>query len=109
MGICGCGRRGFLWIIKEMDFSIFHAYPDWWSKTADWTNKWIANHAKVQTEVNKPVLFEEYGWLHPAERLAWLGRVVRANETRVAVVGEWQKISLEYKVADIYWQLGPVI
>jgi hypothetical protein len=25
--------------LKEMDFGTFHAYPDWWSKTADWTNR----------------------------------------------------------------------
>jgi mannan endo-1,4-beta-mannosidase len=92
--------------INEMDFGTFHAYPDWWSKTAEWTNRWIEDHAEAQVKLNKPVLFEEYGWLNPADRLAWLNRVVPANETRVAVVGEWQEISLEHKMADMYWQLG---
>jgi hypothetical protein len=28
------------------------------------------------------------------------------NEARVVVVGEWQEISLDYKMSDSYWQLG---
>lgn len=92
--------------LKEMDFGTFHAYPDWWSKTAQWTDKWVADHGEVQKALNKPVVFEEYGWLHDAERLAWLNRTVPANETRVAVISKWQKISLDYRMPDMYWQYG---
>lgn len=92
--------------IPEMDFGTFHAYPDWWSKTAAWTDKWVADHGKAQLQLNKPVLFEEYGWLHDDNKLAWLGVVGKPNETRVAVVGKWQEISLQYKMSDMYWQLG---
>ena len=92
--------------LKEMDFGTFHAYPDWWSKTSGWTEQWVEDHGKVQKSLNKPVVFEEYGWLHDAERLAWLGRPTLANETRVAVVSKWQKLSLAYKMPDMYWQFG---
>jgi len=92
--------------LKEMDFGTFHLYPDWWSKSVEWSNKWVADHGKAQLKVNKPVFFEEYGWLHDEERLAWLGKTALANETRVAVVSEWQKIALNYKMSDAYWQLG---
>lgn len=92
--------------LAEMDFGTFHAYPDWWSKTPEWTSQWVRDHGAAQWEVNKPVLFEEYGWLHPDERVAWLGTTVPTNETRVAVVGEWQEISLAYRMSDSYWQLG---
>jgi mannan endo-1,4-beta-mannosidase len=56
----------------------------------------------AQLKVNKPVMFEEYGWLHPGDRLAFVNRTVPANETRVAVIGEWQKISLQYKMSDSF-------
>src|SRR5688572_11390157 len=26
--------------IKTIDFGVFHSYPDWWSKTVEWTNQW---------------------------------------------------------------------
>ncbi|PQM43934.1 hypothetical protein VE01_10830 [Pseudogymnoascus verrucosus] len=92
--------------LQEMDFGTFHLYPDWWDKTAEWANKWVADHGKAQVKLNKPVLFEEYGWLHPEDRLAFVNRTVPANQTRVAVIGEWQKIALQYKMSDAYWQLG---
>jgi hypothetical protein len=83
-----------------------HPKVSWLIRTREWTNKWIADHGIAQQKVNKPVLFEEYGWLHADDKLAWLGVTAPANETRVAVVGEWQKISLDYKMSDMYWQLG---
>jgi len=92
--------------LEEMDFGTFHLYPDWWSKTAEWASKWVEDHGKVQKQVKKPVVFEEYGWLHDKERLDWLGVVRPANETRVAVISQWQAISLKYKMADMYWQYG---
>ncbi|KAJ5041503.1 uncharacterized protein L3040_005088 [Drepanopeziza brunnea f. sp. 'multigermtubi'] len=92
--------------LPEMDFGTFHLYPDWWSKSVSWANTWVVDHGVAQQRLQKPVLFEEYGWLGPAERLANLGTVAPENETRVAVVGEWQKLSLEQGMADMYWQFG---
>ncbi|KAL3426986.1 mannan endo-1,4-beta-mannosidase C [Phlyctema vagabunda] len=92
--------------LKEMDFGTFHLYPDWWSKTAEWANQWIRDHGKAQFKLNKPVLFEEFGWLNPEDRLAFVNRTVPAEQTRVAVMSEWQKISLDNRMSDMYWQLG---
>jgi len=92
--------------LDEMDFGTFHLYPDWWTKTVEWSNQWIIDHGKAQKKLQKPVLFEEYGFLNPADRLAWLNRTVAANETRVAVMSEWQRLSLKYEMGDMYWQLG---
>lgn len=64
------------------------------------------DHGKAQATVGKPVLFEEYGWLGPADKLAWLGVVAKPNETRVSVMSEWQEISLDYTMSNMYWQLG---
>ncbi|KAI5779132.1 putative mannan endo-1,4-beta-mannosidase C [Geopyxis carbonaria] len=90
-----------------VDFGTFHSYPDWWSKTVEWGNTWVRDHAASQRKVGKPVVFEEYGWLTPAARLEYLNRTVDASETRVAVVGGWQKIAVEEKMAgDMYWQFG---
>ncbi|CRK22985.1 hypothetical protein BN1723_018034, partial [Verticillium longisporum] len=27
--------------LKNIDFGTFHLYPDWWSKTVEWSNQWI--------------------------------------------------------------------
>ncbi len=89
--------------IKEMDFGTFHLYPDWWSKTVAWSNQWIEDHATAGKKMNKPVLFEEYGWLSDAARLADLGETAPANETRVSVLGEWQSIALTNKVRRLYF------
>jgi hypothetical protein len=42
----------------------------------------------------------------PADKLAWLGVTANLNETRVSVMSEWQEISLNYTMSNMYWQLG---
>lgn len=49
--------------LKNIDFGTLHAYPDWWSKTVEWTVKWFKDHAKVGRKLGKPVVAEEYGML----------------------------------------------
>ncbi|KAL4981374.1 mannan endo-1,4-beta-mannosidase C [Aspergillus falconensis] len=90
--------------LKNIDFGVFHSYPDWWSKTVEWTNKWIVDHARAGRRVGKPVVHEEYGWLTPQGRLDNLGTV--SNITRLEAVGGWQKISLREKMPDLFWQFG---
>lgn len=91
--------------IKTIDFGVFHSYPDWWSKTVEWTNQWIRDHAKSGRKVGKPVVHEEYGWLTPEKRLEYQNKV--HNSSRVEVLGQWQKIAVEEKLAgDMYWQYG---
>ncbi|CBF69494.1 hypothetical protein AN6427.2 [Aspergillus nidulans FGSC A4] len=90
--------------LKNIDFGVFHSYPDWWSKTVEWTNKWIVDHARAARRVGKPVVHEEYGWLTPQGRLDNLGTV--SNITRLEAVGGWQSISLREKMSDMFWQFG---
>jgi mannan endo-1,4-beta-mannosidase len=40
----------------------------------------------------------------PEIRLQYLGKV--ANETRLEAIGGWQRISVEEKMSDMYWQFG---
>ncbi|CEL05012.1 Putative Man2 [Aspergillus calidoustus] len=90
--------------LKNVDFGVFHSYPDWWSKTVQWTDQWIRDHARVGRKVGKPVVHEEYGWLTDEGRWNNLGTV--SNITRLEAVGGWQKISLKEKMPDMYWQFG---
>ncbi|KAM0275010.1 hypothetical protein ACHAQH_007659 [Verticillium albo-atrum] len=90
--------------LKNIDFGTFHLYPDWWSKTVEWSNQWIVDHGAVGEEVGKPVVFEEYGWLQPDKRLEYLGQV--RNETRLEVISHWQELSVEAGMPDMYWQYG---
>ncbi|KAL2812548.1 mannan endo-1,4-beta-mannosidase C [Aspergillus cavernicola] len=90
--------------LKNIDFGVFHSYPDWWTKTVEWTDKWIVDHARVARKVGKPVVHEEYGWLTPEGRLENLGTV--SNITRLEAVGGWQDISLREKMPDLFWQFG---
>ncbi|KAL4734424.1 mannan endo-1,4-beta-mannosidase C [Aspergillus similis] len=90
--------------LKNIDFGVFHSYPDWWSKTVEWTNKWIVDHARAGRRGGKPVVHEEYGWLSPQGRLDNLGTV--SNITRLEAVGGWQRISLREKMPDMFWQFG---
>ncbi|THX26087.1 cellulase [Aureobasidium pullulans] len=92
--------------LQNIDFGVFHTYPDWWSKTVEWANQWIRDHAASGMKAGKPVVHEEYGWLTASARLRYLNKTAAANETRVAVIGGWQKISLEEKMSDMYWQFG---
>ena len=50
--------------LKNIDFGTFHSYPDWWSKTVDWTDQWIRDHAESMRKGGKPVVHEEYGMLY---------------------------------------------
>ncbi|KAL4973643.1 mannan endo-1,4-beta-mannosidase C [Aspergillus desertorum] len=90
--------------LRNIDFGVFHSYPDWWSKTVEWTNAWIVDHARAGRRVGKPVVHEEYGWLSPQGRLDNLGTV--SNITRLEAVGGWQTISLREKMPDLFWQYG---
>ncbi|KAL7273326.1 hypothetical protein RUND412_003830 [Rhizina undulata] len=91
--------------LETLDYGTFHLYPDWWSKTSAWGTQWIKDHATAQEALGKPVVLEEYGWLTDAARLEDLDKV--SNETRVQVLGEWQKTVLDVKLAgDQYWQYG---
>ena len=92
--------------LESIDFGTFHSYPDWWSKSPlEWTPKWIRDHAESGRRVGKPVVHEEYGWMTAEARLQYKGLV--ANETRAQVLGEWQRVMLEEKMAgDMYWQFG---
>lgn len=47
--------------LASIDFGVFHSYPDWWSKTVQWTNEWIEDHAAAGKTAGKPVIHEEYG------------------------------------------------
>ncbi|KAI0133852.1 putative mannan endo-1,4-beta-mannosidase C [Xylariales sp. AK1849] len=91
---------------ENIDFGVFHSYPDWWSKTVEWTNQWIKDHAAAGVKAGKPVIHEEYGWMTPEARLTNLNETTPANETRVAVIGGWQAIMEEEKMSDLYWQFG---
>lgn len=90
--------------LKNIDFGTFHSYPDWWSKTVDWTTQWICDHADAARAAGKPVIHEEYGWLTPEARLKYTGK--EDNRTRLEVEGLWQKASLGEKMSDMFWQYG---
>ena len=91
--------------LANIDFGVFHSYPDWWSKTVAWTDQWVRDHAAAGRKARKPVVHEEYGWMTPAARQQQLGQV--RNETRLEALGGWQKIGVEEKLAgDMYWQFG---
>ncbi|PLN85681.1 glycoside hydrolase superfamily [Aspergillus taichungensis] len=90
--------------LPNIDFGTFHSYPDWWTKTVEWTDKWVRDHADVMDKQGKPVLHEEYGWLTPEARRENLGTV--SNITRIQAVGGWQAISVEEKMPDLFWQYG---
>ncbi|KAH6621687.1 beta-mannanase [Chaetomium sp. MPI-SDFR-AT-0129] len=91
--------------IDTIDFGVFHSYPDWWSKTVEWTDQWVRDHASAGREAGKPVVHEEYGWLTPEKRLEYTGKV--DNRTRVEVLSIWQKTTVEEKLAgSMYWQYG---
>ncbi|KAJ3460048.1 hypothetical protein MRS44_010915 [Fusarium solani] len=90
--------------LPNIDFGVFHTYPDWWSKTVSWSNQWIIDHAKSGAKVGKPVVHEEYGWLTPEARKEYLNTT--RPETRLEVIGKWQKIQVETKMPDMYWQFG---
>jgi mannan endo-1,4-beta-mannosidase len=91
--------------LPNIDFGVFHSYPDWWSKTVAWTDQWIRDHAAAGRAAGKPVVHEEYGWMTAEARLSSLGRV--ENATRLEVIGRWQDIAVEEGMAgDMYWQFG---
>ncbi|KAF2688551.1 glycoside hydrolase family 5 protein [Lentithecium fluviatile CBS 122367] len=90
--------------LRGIDFGTFHSYPDWWSKTVEWTDQWIEDHGASGRKVGKPVVHEEYGWLTPQKRQEYLGKV--SNTTRIEALSLWQATSLKEKMPDMYWQFG---
>lgn len=90
--------------LQNIDFGVFHSYPDWWSRTVEWTTQWIKDHAAAGRKAGKPVVHEEYGWLTDDKRQAYVGRT--SNRTRTEVLGIWQATSLAEKMSDLYWQFG---
>ncbi|RSL98933.1 Mannan endo-1,4-beta-mannosidase C [Fusarium oligoseptatum] len=76
--------------LPNIDFNTFHSYPQAWSKTTQWVEQWIVDHAEAAK--GKPVVHEEYGWTD--------------KSTRVSVLSKWQEVSLQHEVSDMYWQFG---
>lgn len=75
-----------------------------WSKTVEWANQWIIDHATVGRTAGKPVVHEEYGWLTDDKRQEYLGKT--SNVTRLEAIGLWQATSLKEKMPDMFWQFG---
>lgn len=94
--------------LPNVDFGVFHSYPDWWSKTTAWTEQWIRDHGEAAKKAKKPVVHEEYGWMTTAKRAEYglAARLAADNGSRASVVGSWQKIGVEEKMSDMYWQFG---
>ena len=90
--------------LPSVDFGVFHSYPDWWGKTVAWTDRWVRDHAAAARGAGKPVVHEEYGWMTDAARREYLGET--SNITRREAIGGWQRIGLEEKMPDMYWQFG---
>jgi mannan endo-1,4-beta-mannosidase len=80
--------------LPNIDFGVFHSYPDWWSKPV----------ATAARKAKKPVVHEEYGWLTNDKRKEYLG--TSSNRTRTEVLGLWHQASLKEKMSDMYWQFG---
>ena len=78
--------------------------PVGWSKTVEWANQWIIDHAEASRAVGKPVVHEEYGWLTDDKRQEYLSKT--SNVTRLEAIGLWQATSLKEKMPDMYWQFG---
>lgn len=91
--------------LANIDFGVFHTYPDWWFKTLSWTARWIQDHAASGRAAGKPVVHEEYGWMTAKARWEQLGRI--ALQGRPQVVGDWQALMIKEKMAgDMFWQFG---
>ncbi|KAG2219557.1 hypothetical protein INT45_013216, partial [Circinella minor] len=79
--------------LKNVDFGTFHLYPEDWSHDVAWGSQYIKDHASVQADIGKPVLFEEYGMKTPAERKT--------------VYPEWQGlVESEELAGDTFWQIA---
>ena len=95
--------EGFDWAanlaLPNITFGTFHLYIEPWGVTNSFGNGWVAAHAKICKQLNKPCLFEEYG-------------VTKASD-HCKVESEWQKTSLSLKddgmAGDLFWQLGDKI
>ncbi|KAI5842331.1 putative mannan endo-1,4-beta-mannosidase C [Tricharina praecox] len=91
--------------LKNIDYGVFHSYPHWWTKTLEWGNQWVRDHATSMRKVGKPVVHEEYGWLTAEKQLEYLGK--QDNITRTEAVGGWQEIGLKEKLSgQMPWQYG---
>ncbi|KAG8982970.1 hypothetical protein FRB90_006432, partial [Tulasnella sp. 427] len=83
--------------ISSIDFGTAHLYPTYWGETSDivgWGTQWIINHYKVQNQLNKPVILEEFGV--PSNQYStyqtWLSTVVSSGLS-----------------GDLIWQAGSTL
>lgn len=60
------GREGdheALVSLSSVDFAMVHTYPNNWQRDAAWISGWVDDHLKIGQRLDKPVLFEEFGWM----------------------------------------------
>lgn len=87
--------------LPNISFGTFHLYVDSWGVSNDkaFGDNWVAAHANICKELNKPCLFEEYGVTNAADHCP--------------VESGWQKKSLSLRndgmAGDLFWQLGDKI
>jgi len=78
--------------VPNLDFGVFHLYPDSWGVSDDWGNGWITNHGAACAAAGKPCILEEYG----------------VTSNKVSIEGPWQKTALATNgiAGDMFWQWG---
>lgn len=81
--------------VPNLDFGVFHLYPDSWGVSNDWGNAWITNHGKACVAAGKPCILEEYG----------------TTSNKVSIQSPWQKTALSTNgiAADMFWQWGDTL
>ncbi|KZV63769.1 glycoside hydrolase family 5 protein [Peniophora sp. CONT] len=83
--------------ISTIDFGTFHMYPLGYGQTADpigFGSQYIADHAAVQKELNKPMILEEFG-------------VTQPDVDQVTAYTQWYKdLIADGLTGDLIWQAG---
>jgi len=92
------GAEGVDWVanlgIKDLDYGVFHLYPDSWGYNDTWGPTWIEQHWTAGKASGKPIVLEEYGTPYP--------------HNHTGTEAPWQAAVLASGIAaDQIWQFAP--
>lgn len=91
--------------LEDVDYTTFHLYPDHWSQSIAWGERWIEDHAVSARRVGKPAVLEEYNVA--VRREPRTQRVTLGAKRRATALERWHQVTELRGVAGaMFWMLA---
>lgn len=91
--------------LDDVDYTTFHLYPDHWSQSIAWGERWIEDHVVSARRVGKPAVLEEYNVA--VVRDDDNQRILQGAKRRETALERWHQVAdLRGVAGAMFWMLA---